>query len=343
MQTALVEMVESLELSSEGAMGSFAARQFVGRRLDLGIMDCVEQSHDGAGEGVPRTAEDGLRVAGLERMSHWPLLIGSPGQNGGVFRGESSCGELSRDEAKLRQGIAEGAGLAHDVGNLLGALGLYAELLATPGVLHEEYRGYAEDLRLLSDRSSAMMTRLVARQEKQEDRGGSLTVLPAVVARLRGLLSRIAGRRIEVELGQNSHRPVNVSEEVVERILTNLVKNAGESMEDGRDTITVRVDGTGRGSDARLVMTVSDHGRGMTGAQLRALGDAARPGANGRGLGFRVVRELAALSEGLVGIASAPGEGTTVSVEWRAVEQMEVEAQGTTRTVTRGAAAWIGC
>ncbi len=30
--------------------------------------------------------------------------------------------------------IAEGAGLAHDAGNLLGALSLYSDLLAMPGV-----------------------------------------------------------------------------------------------------------------------------------------------------------------------------------------------------------------
>jgi hypothetical protein len=66
-------------------------------------------------------------------------------------------------------GIAEGAGLAHDAGNLLGALTLYSELLAMPGVLHEEYRAFAGELRLLSDRSWAMINRLVnhARGERE--------------------------------------------------------------------------------------------------------------------------------------------------------------------------------
>src|ERR1700704_3035563 len=58
-------------------------------------------------------------------------------------------------------GVAEGAGLAHDAGNLLGALSLYSDLLAMPGVLHEEHRKYAEELRMLSDRSWAMINRLV--------------------------------------------------------------------------------------------------------------------------------------------------------------------------------------
>src|SRR6476620_7798426 len=45
--------------------------------------------------------------------------------------------------------VAEGAGLAHDAGNLLGALSLYSELLSAPGVLNEEYREYATELRML--------------------------------------------------------------------------------------------------------------------------------------------------------------------------------------------------
>ena len=39
------------------------------------------------------------------------------------------------DAVSAVTGVAEGAGLAHDAGNLLGALSLYSDLLAMPGVL----------------------------------------------------------------------------------------------------------------------------------------------------------------------------------------------------------------
>ena len=52
-------------------------------------------------------------------------------------------------DAAAVAGVAEGAGLAHDAGNLLGALSLYSDLLAMPGVLNEEHREYANELRLL--------------------------------------------------------------------------------------------------------------------------------------------------------------------------------------------------
>src|SRR4030081_93745 len=82
-------------------------------------------------------------------------------------------------------GVAEGAGLAHDAGNLLGALSLYSDLLAMPGVLHEEHREYATELRMLSDRSWALIGRRVNRLPGEQQ--AAATVLPEVVKRCRGL------------------------------------------------------------------------------------------------------------------------------------------------------------
>jgi signal transduction histidine kinase len=240
----------------------------------------------------------------------------------------------------LRGIASEHSGLVHDVGNLLGALALYAELLGSPGVLHEEYRGYADDLRLLSDRSSALLLRLMPVSQKKEEACETAMIVSDVIVRMHGLLDRIAGRRVEIELGPGCGARVNVATEIVERIVTNLVKNAGEALGAGDGKILLRVDGVVDASEMRVVLTVSDTGCGMTERKVASLGHEA--GTNGRGIGFRVVRELAALSGGLVKVASAPGEGTTVTVEWRA-EESEIERHSTARRVSRGAAGWIGC
>jgi signal transduction histidine kinase len=289
--------------------GQFAALRFVSRRLDLGIVD------ETAGTVVSKTAEKHARSGdGPERGS---------------------------------LGVAEGAGLAHDAGNLLGALSLYSELLAAPGVLNEEYREYAAELRMLSERSHAMISRLVEHARGgEQDAEEAMTVLPEVVARWRGLLSRVAGCRVEVEFGTGADMPVNVAAEAVERILTNLVKNSSESMADDGGAITVRVAGVaggGEGVEPRVMMTVSDTGRGMTADARHALGEATAANSCGRGLGFRVVRELAAMSDGCVTVSSRPGEGTSIAVEWRAVEMVAMEGRDGTRKVMRGAAGWIAC
>src|SRR5271170_4280461 len=237
-------------------------------------------------------------------------------------------------EAGSVLGVAEGAGLAHDAGNLLGALSLYSDLLAMPGVLHEEHRGYASELRMLSDRSWAMIDRLVnhARAGRPTKIQGESSVLPDVIDRCRGLLSRVAGRTVDISYGVGAFQPVRESVEAVERILTNLVKNAAEATP-WVGAISIHVEGVlERAEDEdeeprrRVVMTVRDRGCGMDQAAVRRLlqGAGVSPG-NGRGLGFRVVRELVAISNGSLNIESQPEVGTTISADWYAVKQEEVE------------------
>jgi signal transduction histidine kinase len=233
------------------------------------------------------------------------------------FIGQSiGCGALRCAHG----GIAEGAGLAHDAGNLLGALSLYSELLAMPGVLHEEHRGFAADLRLLSERSWAMIHRLVdhARGEREQVETEG-TVLPELVERCHGVLSRVAGRAVEVSFGVGAYWPVDARAEAVERILTNLVKNASEATV-GEHGIVVMVRGAFDGVRRRVVLTVRDTGCGMSRAAVERLMRAGGiSSTSGRGLGFRVVRELVAMSGGCLTVESEPGVGTSISVEWYAM------------------------
>jgi signal transduction histidine kinase len=256
-------------------------------------------------------------------------------------------------------GVAEGAGLAHDAGNLLGALSLYSDLLAMPGVLHEEHREYASELRMLSDRSWAMIDRLVnhARAGRQSKAGPETSVLPDVVDRCRGILSRVAGRTVEISYGVGAFQPVPVSVESVERILTNLVKNAAEAtpwvgaISIHVEGLTERVLADGEEHEEprrRVVMTVRDRGCGMDAAAVRRLMQTGGiSSANGRGLGFRVVRELVAISGGCLQIDSQPEMGTSISVEWYGVkdtaEGLSARNDAQMRQVVKGEAGWIAC
>jgi signal transduction histidine kinase len=267
------------------------------------------------------------------------------------------------EEVAPMVGVAEGAGLAHDAGNLLGALSLYSDLLAMPGVLHDEHRKYALELRMLSDRSWAMINRLV-----NHTWAGlpaipqtELSMLPNVLEGCSGLLSRVAGRAVEISYGLGAFQPVRVPVESVERIATNLVKNAAEATPRG-GPISMHVEGVierAEGDDAdqnaprrRVVMTVRDRGCGMDPATIRRLMQfSGVPSHSGRGLGFRVVRELVAMSGGCISIDSKPGAGTSVSVEWYAVRQDKDDVQRSesgvieaeVKSACKGEAGWITC
>jgi signal transduction histidine kinase len=270
---------------------------------------------------------------------------------------------VARDAAAPVAGVAEGAGLAHDAGNLLGALSLYSDLLAMPGVLNEEHREYANELRMLSDRSWAMINRLVnhSRSGLPAKVQAEISVLPNVVDRCRGLLSRVAGRTVEISYGVGAFQPVRVPVEAVERILTNLVKNAAEATP-WVGAISIHVEGVieqaeDEGDEARrrVVLTVRDRGCGMDQAAVRRLMQAGGiSSASGRGLGFRVVRELVAMSGGCLNVESQVDVGTSISAEWYAVKQTEaamrqdeakrIEAEvKMAKTVLKGEAGWIAC
>lgn len=343
--TALMGLAETIESRSGERLSAPAARRVVSLRLDLGIVEEVPY-RDGPNAAQAWVAPKASAAVDDSWSLLEDLLTGAQ-RRGTRSREVSGRGDFDNRSAHSRPGmnVAGGVGLAHDAGNLLSALGLYADLLAMPGVLHEQYREYASELRLLSERSSAMVQQMfdyIARTK--EKAGGELTSLAEAIARCSGLLNRIAGRRVEVSFGRGADRLVDISVEAVERIVSNLVKNAAEAIGDeNAGSIVVHVAGVGVGRGAGVALTVEDNGCGMTRAELSALGACGGPLRGRRGIGFRVVRELAALSNGCVAVASAPGEGTRVSVEWPSVEEIEIEVGERTKRVMRGEAGWIAC
>lgn len=225
--------------------------------------------------------------------------------------------------------VAEGRGLAHDAGNLLGALRLYCDLMAMPGVLREEHRHYARELQLLSQRSAVLIDRLLNPATTRRKQGGQEQVIvPEVVEQCRGLLSRIAQRAVEVTYGAGATVPVTVPREAVERILVNLTKNAAQASA-GSGAIRLRVcrveDGVGgagkaKASPTRIALSIEDQGCGMSTAAVKVLlgqAPAERQSSQaGHGLGLRIVRELVQNSGGELRLKSQSGCGTTIEIAW---------------------------
>ncbi|WP_263384042.1 ATP-binding protein [Granulicella arctica] len=229
--------------------------------------------------------------------------------------------------------LSDGRGLAHDAGNLLGALGLYCELLARPGVLRDEHRHYAAELGLLSGRSRDLIDRLLnpattgrrlsVMPELVQVGDKEQVVVPDVIEGCRGLLNAVARRAVAVAYEAGSALPVAISREALERILVNLTKNAAEAIDVGCDrSILLRVVHQQEEGAERIVLTIEDRGKGMSKAAVKVLMSeprsiSAKEGA--RGIGFQVVRELVGASGGQLRLRSTDcGEasGTTVEIAW---------------------------
>jgi signal transduction histidine kinase len=248
----------------------------------------------------------------------------------------------------------EDEGLLHDARNLIGAVGLYCDLLAMPHVLRPEHRHYADELRLLGERSAAMIERLIERRaggaEGTANTEGSrfspsaeqpdplrpfaerARGLRPAVERCAGLLGRIAEEHaLEITYGEPSALPVRVPSESVERILVNLVRNATAALKGMRGTIRVGVGllPEDKGSKLRpwpfqrVRLMVEDSGRGMDPAELEHLLRSRGPLHTCHGIGFRVVRELVEASDGELTVTSRPGYGTRVEMEWPVAQPAE--------------------
>jgi signal transduction histidine kinase len=247
--------------------------------------------------------------------------------------------------------VAESTGLAHDAGNLLAALGLYADLLSVPGVLRPEHQHYATELRLISNRSAELIRRLLAaptpptlntsplseaapllppnlfrrRNARISDLLANTPNHAAMLLSLAPVLERIAAGAATVTVTcPMSLPPLGFPSEIIERITVNLVRNAAEAIrrqQAAAPSVPLATPGQIRITLAvvahRLQLTVEDNGPGMTSPNVEAyLNPEPLPLGANHGLGHRIVHELATASHGQLSIRVNPGHGTVFCLAW---------------------------
>jgi signal transduction histidine kinase len=248
--------------------------------------------------------------------------------------------------------LAESTGLAHDAGNLLAALGLYCDLLNVPGVLRSEHQHYATELRLISDRSTDLIQRLLAApvapspypaqpgteeptllppallRRRNTRASDALPATPNHAAMLRSLapvLERIAAGAAHVTVISPVSIPsLDFPSEIIERITVNLVRNAAEAMrlqQASAPTSSLPPSGEIHVTicvvDGCIQLSVADNGPGMPPAIAAAyLQPLPLPLGATRGLGHRIIHDLVNASAGKLSIRVHPGHGTTFCIKW---------------------------
>jgi len=262
-------------------------------------------------------------------------------------------------------GVSGGAGLAHDAGNLIGALGLYCDLMSRPGVISPDFQHYLTELRHLAVRGESLIERLlhldweqfgvtVANSAPAADAvAGAMNKLPygvhpcvvdpaVALERLRGLLTRLVGGAIELMVDiRYRELLLPMEEESLERILVNLARNAAQAMPEGGylricwRMVLPQDETDGMQELPRLVLSVQDTGCGMSEDRAKLLSGAGRrsqsamragSAAKRHGLGFSIVRELVEQAGGELKICSHPGAGTLVEMTWPLRNVAEHEA-----------------
>ena len=218
-------------------------------------------------------------------------------------------------------------GIAHDFNNLLTAITGYAELLLHRlGDNHRYARELTEILRA-SERATRVTGKLLAFSRRQQLDPRNLN-LNALLIELDGLLRRLIGERIQLELSLAAG-PILVRAEPtqLEQVVMNLVVNARDAMSDGGlvriATAPRRIEAAGRGALAGLrpgdyvELSVMDTGSGMDTETRRRLFEpffTTKPVGQGTGLGLAMAYGIVQQSGGAIQVESEPGKGSTFRV-----------------------------
>ena len=209
------------------------------------------------------------------------------------------------------------AGVAHEIGNPLNAIGIHLQLLrrrlaelgSGATKVNESIDIVESEVRRLD---SIVRNFLGAVRPSPPDLADTqlLEVVAAALALLKDQMEEL-GVRAVVEVADEL--PVVLADHgQVKQALFNVIKNALEAMDRG-GKITVRA----RSDDEWVVLEVADTGVGISADKLTRVFDAYyTTKADGNGLGLLIVLRILRAHGGGVDVASTPGKGTTVTLRF---------------------------
>jgi signal transduction histidine kinase/CheY-like chemotaxis protein len=243
------------------------------------------------------------------------------------LRGEMSRREAAEDQVRQMQKMeAIGqltGGIAHDFNNMLaiviGSLDMARRRLADE--VDPRVRTYLDNAADGAERAALLTGRLLAFARRQQLSPEALDP-NGLITGMTELLQRALGERIVVETDLAPDAwPVHVDAAELENALLNLAVNARDAMPDGGrvsiSTANVPTAPPGVTPGEHLAIRVRDAGVGMTPAVMdRAFEPffTTKQVGRGTGLGLSQVYGFVRQSGGGVVVASAPGEGATVTI-----------------------------
>jgi signal transduction histidine kinase len=214
------------------------------------------------------------------------------------------------------------AGLAHEIGNPLGVVQGYVQLLAMEGLAAAERADYAAKGLTELARVDRLIRQLLDHARAGRGRPEEFDVHDLLAETAESLTSQplFAGIRVTLDLAA-ARSQVHLDREQLRQVLLNCLLNAVDAIrshqaEEGVITLATRLEApAGADHPARLRISLTDNGSGIPAELRESVFDpfftTKEPG-RGTGLGLWVSLSLIESMGGAIRLESEPGAGTTV-------------------------------
>lgn len=223
--------------------------------------------------------------------------------------------EAELNQAKKMEAVGRLAGgVAHDMNNTLNAI--MASVFAHRQELAPYGREFADLQNIVAacDRGAQLTRNLLGFARKSNYKRQTIS-LNEVVEGVHALLGRTVNKNIKIEIRLAAERPIIKGDRgQIENAVLNLCLNGLDAMGD-RGTLTLST----RAEGGRVLICVSDTGIGMDEKIKERVFEpffTTKAEGKGTGLGLSMVYGVVHAMSGRIGLDSAPGKGTTISLNF---------------------------
>ncbi len=209
------------------------------------------------------------------------------------------------------------AGVAHELNSPLGAISLsVGEALNSFDARPELSKKLLGRAQAAVHKAKEIVNRLMAYSRKPDHRPRTLSMEAVVRDTVEFLAFQLKSAAVQTEIVVDGTSLVSGEEQPLQQVVTNLVLNAAQAMEDQpSDSRHLRISLTPR--DNYLQMAVQDRGSGISAENLQRIFDpffTTKPVGRGTGLGLWACQQIVTQHEGTMEVSSTPGQGSTFLV-----------------------------
>ncbi len=220
-------------------------------------------------------------------------------------------------------------GVAHDFNNILAGIMGYAELLQKhlTGIATADIDRFLNNILSATERARDLIRQILvfSRQSSMELQP---VLLRQAIEEAVDLIRASLPTTVAIESHLDSRAFVMADQAQLHQIIMNLCANASQAMEDGKGVLTIRLEDVSLGADftaayeqlapgAYVHLQVSDTGRGIPEHLLARIFDpffTTKKVGEGTGLGLSMVHGIVSRMQGLIEVASSPGQGTRFDI-----------------------------